>query len=172
MVIIVKKITPKRCDVILIPAKPLNNMLVRHVARIGLAQGRGNTCIVTSKKDWKGKPSYKEVVKILLETVKKQKIVDGRGKYAIPQHLFHNLKCRTFDASGVAVSKTYNGKLVIDFKRIKGKGKLVTKEIQNKSYENMGPIERLKIKNTFKKIEGKCEKEFVFVVEHIHPALN
>lgn len=171
VVLIIKKVVGKRHDVIFIPKRPLYDMLERHVARDGLAKGRPNTCIVTSKDDWTGKPNFNLVVDMILKSLKYQRVLEGENRYPILHKLFHKLKCREFNfygKNGMPISKEFDGDFVIDFVRIKGKGKLAIKKLE--AYESIGLFEKLKIKNIFKKIETLGGNEMVFFARHIHPA--
>ena len=172
MVLIIKKITVNRCDIVLIPKKTLNNMLGRHVDRKDFSRDSSHTtCIVTHNKEWTGKPSHHKVIKLLKETLENERIrlMEGMDiRYPIPHHLFHNLKCRSFSSYNEPVSETFDGDFVITFIRINGRSKAAIKEARK--YEEIGPIEALEIKHEFKKIEGKYKKEFIWLAHHIHPA--
>jgi len=178
MVLIIKKITPKRIDIILIPKMPFDNMIERHVERKGLARGRLNTCFVTSAREWTGKPRHIKTTKLLLESLKGQRIVEGENKFPIPHHLSRNIKCRDFDSLGYSESPVFEGSFGINFVRIRGRGKAAIAKMQ--TYEKISLSERMKIMNTFRNIrelieerKKKGEKEgkvFVFLARHIHPA--
>jgi hypothetical protein len=77
MVLIVKKQSHKRCDLILVPKRILNDFLDKHVARQHLNAHNPNTCMVNSDDKWIGKPSHSEVMKLLLDTLQKQRILEG-----------------------------------------------------------------------------------------------
>lgn len=166
MVLIIKKIRGKRCDVILIPKRPLNDMLERHVDRIDLVRSRPNTCIV--KEDGISKLSHGQAIKLLLETLQRQRILEGERRYPIPHHLFEDLICRDFEWPGRPIGGTFEGDFKINFIRVKGEGKKAISEAQ--SYESLNMFEIIKIKNTFRGIGGRCEKVFVFLAHHIYPA--
>ena len=168
MVLIIKKITGKRCDIILIPKGPINDMLERHVDRIGLAVGRANTCIVQYHNQWTGIPSHTSVIRLLLETLENHRIFEGENRYPIPHHLFNSLRCRDFDDKNNILSEVFDGDFQINFIRIEGRGDKAVQEARR--YEKIGLIESIKIKNTFKKVYGLCEKELIFLAHHIHPA--
>ena len=167
MVLIIKKITAKRGDLIFIPKAPLFDMLIRHVSRSGLAP-RLNTCIVSPKNSWTGKPGYKEVVALLIETLKLQRVIEGEKKYPMPHHLFANLKCRNFDSQGNPASPPFEGDFIINFIRIRGRHKLLVEKAGR--FEKIGFLQKLSIRNLFRKMEGRCAEEFVFLAVHIHPA--
>lgn len=169
MVLIKKKIVGKRCDVVLIPKRPLFDMLSRHVEREYLAE-RKNTCIVNSKNNWTGKPRNKEVVRLLMESLDREILKEGERPYAIPHHLFRHLKCRDFDKEGNIVSEPFEGDFRIRLIKIHGRSNVAIRELRN--YEPIGPFETIKIRNTLKKIEKKCEKESIWLVHHVHPAVR
>lgn len=170
MVLIKKKIKGKRCDVILIPRMVINRFISKHIDK---EKGAG-TCLVTSKNDWTGRPEPNYVIKPLLETFEKRVLSQGEDiPFPIPHHLFQNLKCRKFDDRGMFVGNVFEGDLKITLIKIEGRTKSAIKQIRD--FENINIVERIKIKGTLKKIdklmdEKICEKEYIWLVRHIHPA--
>ena len=186
MVLIIIKKAPvgKRHDIILIPERPLLDMLEKHVARKGLAKGRSNTCIVTYKKNWTGIPKYKDIVELLTNTIKENRMLEGENLYPIIyqsgfQDLSNYLRCLVFsgdrrepigdklDSKGKVKRDTFPGYFVINLVRIRGKSKAAIKEI--KRYEPIGMMARLKLKKAFKEVETLSGNEMVFFARHIHP---
>lgn len=185
VLIIVKAPVGKRHDIILIPERPLLDMLERHVARKGLAKGRPNTCIVTYKKNWTGIPEYKVIVELLTNTIKENRMLEGENWYPIIyksglQDLSNYLRCLVFsgdrrepmgdklNSKGNVKRDTFPGYFVISLIRIRGRSKAAIKEIRH--YESIGIIERFKLKKAFKEIETLSGNEMVFFARHIHPA--
>ena len=169
MVLIIKKILRKRGDLVFMPKAPLIDLLERHVARIDLPVNRITTCIVdNSDGKWTGKPSSLQVTKLLFETLYHRGILAGEKRYPIPHHIFEHIQCRNFNHRGYPVSEPFEGDFLVNLIRIKGKCKRVIKDIQ--PYESTGWIQRRKIKKAFEKLEARCDKLFVFIAVHIHPA--
>lgn len=170
MVIVVTKRVGNRIDIIFIPAQPLNDMLVRHVDRIGLAN-RSNTCIVTPDNGWTGIPSHADVIKSLLLTINTHRMLEGEHAYPIPRS--DKIRCKNFDLMGNPISAEFEGDFLLNLIRIHGGGPKSIAEIQ--SYELVNPSEREKILNTFRKfpdafVPHSKFKAFVFLVHHLTPA--
>ncbi|MFH1053149.1 MAG: hypothetical protein V1740_01915 [Candidatus Woesearchaeota archaeon] len=168
MVLIAKKIRKKRGDIVLITLKSINDMFERHVDRLFLAPGRPNTCFVSSKYSWTGKPSHTKIIRLLLESLEYRLLYEGEKPYPIPHHLFTNILCRDFDSSGNPISDPFEGDFMINLKRIRGGGKLAVKTLM--TIDHINASEDIKIKNTINKIEAECEQVMIFFIHHIHPA--
>ena len=170
MVLIIKKVPlGKRHDVILIPKRPLFDMLEKHVARKGLAKGKPNTCIVTSKDGWTGKPNLNLVVAMIMETLKHQRVLEGENRYPLPSTPFftYNLKCREFDWKRMPIAREFRGDFVFNVQIISDKNKeIVINELQ--SYEKFGMVERLKIRHIFKEIENAGGNCLFYLVKRIY----
>ncbi len=170
MVIVVTKRVRNRIDIIFIPARPLNDMLIRHVDRIGLAD-RSNTCFVTPDNGWTGIPSHTDAIRLLLLTINTHRMLESENAYPIPRD--GRLRCKNFDLMGNPISVEFDGDFLLNLIRIHGGGPKSIAEIQ--SYEEVNPSEREKILNTFRKfpdafVPHSKFKAFVFLVHHLTPA--
>ena len=164
-------VNPKiRCDILLIPQRPLNDMLERHVDRFHLSRNRENTCIVTGAPQWIGVPTHNRVIKFLIESLKKERVREGERRYRMDHKNFPNLKCKSFVYPNTGVSNVYEGDFVINFIRIRGGRRLAIREIERNEYELLDPDERIKIRNTINKIANEYKISLIFLAHHMHPA--
>ncbi|MBU0666828.1 MAG: hypothetical protein ABIC91_03740 [Nanoarchaeota archaeon] len=169
MVLIKIKISRKKRCFILIPERVLDNMLDRHVDRVGLAE-RYNTCLVCKKHGaWYKRPTHRQVVELLLESLEHFNICAGERHYSIPHHLFLHIKCRNFLPDGYPATDAEDGYFKINFKKINGGGPLALKEVRK--YGEIHNREANKITNTLKK-DYLLYDDSVWLVHHITPAIR
>lgn len=166
MALIVRRITAKVCYIILVPLRPVLDMIDRHVHRKSLKADCDTTCIVSNNDgNWTGKPTCKEVVGLLLESLaSRMRPVEGENSYPFASD---DLMCRSFRPPNWAVSEPYKGDFIINLVRIKGRARASIALLQK--YEELNKAETTKIENLFRKIADKCAKEIVLVLHHIHP---
>ncbi|MBU0459212.1 MAG: hypothetical protein KJ597_06830 [Nanoarchaeota archaeon] len=175
MAIIIQKKRGRRCDLVIIPTRPLKDMLERHVDRLDLHLKKPTTCLV-KQPFWRKKPSHEEIIKMLMLTIEVRRIRPGERSYAIPNQKFPNIKCREFNTDRgihVPVAGPFDGVFRINFTLILGGAQRTIKELKN--YEKWTLYktirgEKRKIENTIKKIEEKFEEINIFMAIHIHPA--
>lgn len=104
-----------------------------------------------------------------MSTFQLLRVVEGENIYLMPHSLFPQLRVRLFDAVGIPRSPPCYGAFQTRFVRIQGRGRDAINNIQ--AYEHINLWEQMKIMNTFKKIFGICEKEYVFLLTHVHPVI-
>jgi len=172
MVFIWTKEKKDRLDIILLPEVILNDFIDTHIKR-KFKLDEVKTCLVTIENDWNGIPSEERIISLLKEILDTFKIVKGFDiKLKIPPH-FNDIKCRRYQMTRkdlISSDDIYDGFIKITFVKIDGRFNKTREELRNRPWINFSDPNKEELENTFKKFYGKYDKEFVFLIEHIHPS--
>lgn len=180
MVLVIKAEWVNRIDIFLLPMRPLNDLLDRHVHRNHLAPGRANTCLVTHDHNWTGRPHDQHVVGLIISAFQANKInptqVNGSKEFAfpIPHHLFHNVRCKDFYSTTNYDPDTFEGDFVARLTQVQKATNPIIKEV--KHYEELEHTvrrmtgERAKLRGLLQKLNTQNKGVCIFLINHIHAA--
>jgi len=172
MVLIWTKEKGKRLDIIIVPISVLKMMIDTHIER-KFKIGETKTCLVTKDNGWIGVPKEEQVIKLLKESLFKITLVEGFDKkFDIPHHIFSDIKCREFTKNNFGLipsNEIFEGYFKITLSEIDGRARKTMEILSRSPWVNISKSMREEIISIFKKFEGKYPKEFVFLIEHIHP---
>ena len=161
-----------RIDILLIPEEILKDFIEVHIQR-KFKKGETKTCIVTKENDWNGTPSENQVIDLLKQSLNRFRIIDGFDvKILIRHQLFNNTMCRNYFSDGKTIipkNDIYSGFFKITFFKINGRYKKTIEELRKRPWLSFTKSQMDELILLFKNVENKYPKEFVFLIEHIHP---